>query len=118
MCGGNVGVQIHHIAPIAKGEVVWTIHPLDVVFIGRLVTTGHYDVRRIVAVAGREGAAALRHEVRRQPRQGLCSHCLGGRNRKMRGSSAADGGLLSGVKAFSGCLSRMRQPENIVIKPI
>ena len=53
---GNVGVQIHHIAPIAKGEVVWTIHPLDVVFIGRLVTTGHYDVRRIVAVAGSEVA--------------------------------------------------------------
>jgi len=51
---GNVGVQLHHIAPVAKGEVVWTINPLDVVFIGRLVTTGHYDVRRIVAVAGSE----------------------------------------------------------------
>ena len=53
---GNVGVQIHHIAPVAKGEVVWTIHPLDVVFIGRLVTSGHYDARRIVAVAGSEVA--------------------------------------------------------------
>jgi len=51
---GNVGVQLHHVAPVAKGEVVWTLNPLDVVFIGRLVTTGHYDVRRIVAVAGSE----------------------------------------------------------------
>lgn len=53
---GNVGVQIHHVAPIAKGEVVWTLTPLDVVFIGRLATTGHYDVRRIVALAGSEVA--------------------------------------------------------------
>lgn len=51
---GNVGVQLHHVAPISKGEVVWTLNPLDVVFIGRLVTTGHYDVRRIVALAGSE----------------------------------------------------------------
>ena len=27
---GNVGVQLHHVAPVAKGEVVWTINPLDV----------------------------------------------------------------------------------------
>lgn len=49
---GNVGVQIHHIAPVAKGEVVWTINPLDVVIIGRLFAEGRYDVRRVVALAG------------------------------------------------------------------
>jgi NADH:ubiquinone oxidoreductase, Na(+)-translocating, A subunit len=49
---GNVGIQIHHVAPVAKGEVVWTLHPLDVVVIGRLFSTGHYDARRIVAVTG------------------------------------------------------------------
>ncbi len=49
---GNVGVQIHHIDPIAKGEVVWTVNPLDVVIIGRLFSEGHYDARRIVALAG------------------------------------------------------------------
>ena len=51
---GNVGVQIHHVAPISKGETIWTLHPLDVVFIGRLITSGHYDLRRIVALAGSE----------------------------------------------------------------
>lgn len=49
---GNVGVQIHHIAPISKGEVVWTVNPLDVVIIGRLFHSGRYDARRIVALAG------------------------------------------------------------------
>ncbi len=49
---GNVGVQIGQVAPVSKGEVVWTISPLDVVIIGRLFATGTYDARRIIAVAG------------------------------------------------------------------
>ena len=32
----NVGVQINHIKPINKGEVVWTVNPADVIVIGRL----------------------------------------------------------------------------------
>lgn len=51
---GNVGVQIHHIDPVAKGEVVWTVNPLDVVIIGRLFTLGHFDARRIIALTGSE----------------------------------------------------------------
>jgi Na+-transporting NADH:ubiquinone oxidoreductase subunit A len=49
---GNVGVQIHHIDPINKGEVVWTLKPQDVLMIGRLFEGGKYDASRIVAVAG------------------------------------------------------------------
>ncbi len=49
---GNVGVQIHHISPIAKGETVWTISPLMLAAIGRLFNTGKYDLRRKVAVTG------------------------------------------------------------------
>ncbi|PIE84621.1 MAG: NADH:ubiquinone reductase (Na(+)-transporting) subunit A [Bacteroidia bacterium] len=49
---GNVGVQISHIAPVCKGEVVWTVSPLDVIIIGRLFASGRYDARRIIAVAG------------------------------------------------------------------
>ena len=36
---GNVGVQINHIAPVSKGETVWTIDPQAVIFIGRLFNT-------------------------------------------------------------------------------
>lgn len=51
---GNVGVQIHHIAPINKGEVVWTINPQDVLFIGRLFETGKIDFTKVFALAGSE----------------------------------------------------------------
>lgn len=49
---GKVGVQIHHIDPIKKGEVVWTIRPTDVVTIGKLFNEGIYDPIECVAVAG------------------------------------------------------------------
>lgn len=51
---GNVGVQIHHIAPISKGEVVWTVNPEDVVLIGHAFLTGNYDASRTVALSGSE----------------------------------------------------------------
>ncbi|MBK9592974.1 MAG: Na(+)-translocating NADH-quinone reductase subunit A [Crocinitomicaceae bacterium] len=51
---GNVGTQIHHIDPINKGEVVWTINAQDVAIIGRLFLTGKYDASRIVALTGSE----------------------------------------------------------------
>ena len=53
---GNVGVQIHHIAPISKGEVVWTIDPQWVVVIGRLFGTGLLDCRKAVALTGPSAA--------------------------------------------------------------
>lgn len=51
---GNVGVQIHHISPINKGEVVWAVSPEVVIFIGRLFNTGKVDFTRTVAVVGSE----------------------------------------------------------------
>ena len=49
---GNVGVQIHHISPIRKGETVWTVSLLMLAAIGKLFNTGKYDVRRKIAVTG------------------------------------------------------------------
>lgn len=51
---GNVGVQINHIAPVNKGETVWTIDPQAVIFIGRLMNTGRVDMTRTVAITGSE----------------------------------------------------------------
>ena len=51
---GNVGVQINHISPVNKGEVVWTIGAEEVVFIGRLFNKGIADFTRTIAVAGSE----------------------------------------------------------------
>ena len=49
---GNVGVQIHHISPIRKGETVWTVSLAMLAAIGKLFSTGKYDVRRKIAVTG------------------------------------------------------------------
>ncbi|MDD3201037.1 MAG: Na(+)-translocating NADH-quinone reductase subunit A [Bacteroidales bacterium] len=49
---GNVGVQINHISPLNKGELIWTIDLLSVSAIGKLFLNGIYDMRRTVAVAG------------------------------------------------------------------
>ena len=51
---GLVGVHIHHLDPIDKGEHVWTIAPEHVVILGRLFLTGTYDARTIVALSGKE----------------------------------------------------------------
>ncbi len=52
---GNVGVQVNHLDPVNKGEVVWTIgDPTVVLFIGRLFNTGKVDLRRTVALCGSE----------------------------------------------------------------
>jgi len=49
---GNVGVQIHNISPVSKGEVVWTLDLQDVVAIGRLFDTGYHDREKVIALAG------------------------------------------------------------------
>ena len=49
---GNVGVQIHKIDTINKGDIVWYINPQDVMIIGRFALTGTYDASRVIAVAG------------------------------------------------------------------
>lgn len=49
---GNVGVQIHHIDRIAKGDIVWTVNIQDVAMIGRSVLSGKVDMSKTVAVVG------------------------------------------------------------------
>ncbi len=51
---GNVGVHINHLAPMNKGETVWTLNALDVLLIGRLFNNGVVDFTRTVALAGSE----------------------------------------------------------------
>lgn len=53
---GNVGVQIHHIDPINKGDVVWTVDVQHVAMIGRFFRTGRVDMSKIVALTGSETA--------------------------------------------------------------
>ena len=49
---GNVGVQVHHIDPVNKDNVIWYLSPQDVLTIAKLFTDGKYDASRIIALAG------------------------------------------------------------------
>ncbi|MFO7977537.1 MAG: NADH:ubiquinone reductase (Na(+)-transporting) subunit A, partial [Bacteroidales bacterium] len=60
---GNVGVQIHHIDPINKGDVVWQVSVQDVILIGRLFEQGIYDPRKIITLAGSEVAEPAYYKV-------------------------------------------------------
>ena len=51
---GNVGVQIHHTKPINKGEVVWTVDPIDVALIGKSLKEGKFRAERTIALCGSE----------------------------------------------------------------
>ena len=51
---GNVSVQVNHVSPVNKGEVVWTVDPSAVIFFGRLFLTGKITLKRKVALVGSE----------------------------------------------------------------
>ena len=49
---GNVGVQINHVCPINKGDLVWTVNLQLLAIMGRFFNTGKVDMRKTVAVGG------------------------------------------------------------------
>ena len=51
---GNVGIHIHHLDPVNKGEVVWNVNLQDVLTIGRLFESGFYQPEKIIALTGSE----------------------------------------------------------------
>lgn len=51
---GNIGIQIHHIDPINKGDIVWYADVQNIIMIGRLFEKGIYDASKIIALAGSE----------------------------------------------------------------
>lgn len=61
---GNVGVQINHINPINKGEVVWILGAEEVVMLGRLLKTGKVDFTRTIALAGSEVKAPKYYKMK------------------------------------------------------
>ncbi len=60
---GNVGIQIHHINPVNKGEVVWTVNAQDVAMIGNFLRTGKLTAKKLVALTGSEVATPQYYNV-------------------------------------------------------
>jgi Na+-transporting NADH:ubiquinone oxidoreductase subunit A len=84
---GNVGVHIHHLDPVNKGEVVWYINLQDVLSAGRLFEEGIYKPEKIVALTGSEvlqpqyyrmlSGAAIAHVVRDNVKPGHLRYISG-----------------------------------------
>lgn len=51
---GNVGIQIANIAPVNKGDEVWTMDLVTLFRIGRLLAEGFLDTSAVVALTGPE----------------------------------------------------------------
>jgi len=51
---GNVGVQIHKINPLNRGEYVWVVGVEDVAIIGNVFLTGEFRAERTIAITGSE----------------------------------------------------------------
>ena len=51
---GNVGIQIHHLDPINKGDVVWVLSLQSILTIGNFFLTGKYKNHKTIAVTGSE----------------------------------------------------------------
>lgn len=49
---GNVGIQIHHIAPIKKNDMVWTIGVQELITLGNMFLLDIFDAQRIINIAG------------------------------------------------------------------
>ncbi len=89
---GNVGIQIHHIDPIQKGETVWYVNLQDLLIIGRLFREGRYRAERLVALTG--SCATWPHYLRAMTGQRM-SDLVGGRL-KTAHSRVMQGNVLTG----------------------
>jgi Na+-transporting NADH:ubiquinone oxidoreductase subunit A len=89
---GNVGVHIHHLDPINKGEIVWFVNLQDVIAIGRLFEEGIYKHERIIALTGSE----VLHPQYYKVRSGLSISALVNDNVKTGNLRYISGNVLSG----------------------
>lgn len=92
---GNVGIQIHHISPINKGDLVWTIKPQEVVFIGRLFETGKADFSKIIALTGSEVKSP---KYMRTILGSLVSSLVNGQTKQELNERIISGNVLTGTK--------------------
>ena len=103
---GNVGVQINRVAPVNKGEVVWTIGAEEVIFIGRFFNKGKIDFTRTVALAGSE---VINPSYSKVVLGAQISTLVDGRLKNENPLRIIDGNVLTGKKttadAFLGAFS-------------
>jgi Na+-transporting NADH:ubiquinone oxidoreductase subunit A len=108
---GNVGVQINHLNPVNKGEVVWTVGAEEVIFIGHLFNAGQVDLTRTIALVGSQVKEPVYARVRvGQSLEGLLNGRLEeGHNRIINGN------VLTGKKCSEKAFLNAHATEVTVI---
>lgn len=94
---GNVGVHIHHLNPVNKGEIVWFVNLQDVPAIGRLFEEGVYRHDRMIALTGSEVLHGRYYKVR----SGASISPLVQENTKPGNLRYISGNILTGTKIES-----------------
>lgn len=92
---GNVGIQMHHVKPINKGEVVWTVGVMSVLFIGRYFKNGKLDFSKQIAVTGSEVKAPQYYTV---VSGAQISSILSGKTAGQQAERIISGNVLTGTK--------------------
>ncbi len=111
---GLVGTHIHFIDPVSEHKSVWHIGYQDVLAYGKLLTTGHIDTARVVAVAGPQ----VRQPRLVRTRLGAClselvtNDTLDGDNRVVSGS-VMSGHNAAGVFDYLG---RYHQQVSVILE--
>lgn len=91
---GNVGVHIHHLDPVNKGEVVWCVNLQDVLSIGRLFNEGINRQDKIIAITGSEVLHPQYHWIR----NGAIMKSIVSDNVKPGNQRYISGNVLTGTK--------------------
>lgn len=95
---GNIGIHIHHLNPINKGEIVWFINLQDVITIGRFFDEGIYKNERIIAFTGSEVLNPRYYKVR----SGFSVTSLSDNYVKKGNMRYISGNVLTGTRINSG----------------
>lgn len=91
---GLVGVQINKIDPINKGDIVWTIKPQHVAFLGKFFATGNLNLEQTIVVAGSE----IKSPAYYTTRLGACINMVLENNLKQENVRVISGNVLTGKK--------------------
>lgn len=109
---GNVGTHIHFLDPVHRGKMVWHIGIQDVIAVGRLFSTGRYDVDRVISLGG----PSVKQPRLMKTRLGVCLDELLNGELESGEQRVISGSILSGFQAQNevAYLGRYHQQVSVI----
>ncbi len=91
---GNISTQVSRLDPINKGEMIWYLRPQEVLMIGRLFLSGHYDATKIFALTG----SMIKQPAYYKSLAGACIHEMVNNNTLEGNARYISGNVLTGTR--------------------